>query len=131
MTLLFEKHRLIGSPDLAPTQLRETDDFDSAERADAVLTIGLINNMPDSALEATERQFTRLLAAGDKRIHFHCFSLPSIKRSQLAKARIDRQYSDIAELGRLKFDGLIVTGAEPNAATLPEEPFWQDLTEII
>jgi homoserine O-succinyltransferase/O-acetyltransferase len=26
---------------------------------------------------------------------------------------------------------LIVTGAEPNAATLPEEAFWQDLTEII
>ena len=27
--------------------------------------------------------------------------------------------------------GLIVTGAEPIAATLPEEPFWNDLTEVI
>ena len=31
----------------------------------------------------------------------------------------------------MKFDGLIVTGAEPNAATLAGEPFWRDLTDII
>ena len=30
-----------------------------------------------------------------------------------------------------KLDGLIVTGAEPIAATLPEEPFWKDLTDVI
>ena len=41
------------------------------------------------------------------------------------------RYTDIADLGRLKLDGLIVTGAEPIAATLPEEPFWKDLTDVI
>src|SRR4029077_12231626 len=41
-----------------------------------------------------------------------------------------KQYTDIAELGRLQLDGLIVTGAEPVAATLPEEPLWQALTEM-
>jgi homoserine O-succinyltransferase len=89
--------------------------------------------MPDAALQATERQFMRLLqaAAGNRRIHFHCFSLPSVRRSQTAKWRVDRQYSDIADIGRLQIDGLIVTGAEPIAATLPEEPFWGDLTAII
>ena len=97
------------------------------------LTIGLVNNMPDAALQATERQFMRLLrqAAGNVRVDLHCFSLPSVHRSQTAKWRVDRQYTDVADLGRLKFDGLIVTGAEPNAATLPEEPFWRDLTDII
>jgi homoserine O-succinyltransferase/O-acetyltransferase len=133
MPLLFDKHRLVASPGLAPAQLRETEEFTQSQNADAVLTIGLINNMPDSALQATERQFTDLLraAAGDNRIRFHCFSLPSISRSQLAKSRIDKQYADIADLGRLHIDGLIVTGAEPAAATLPEEPFWRDLTDII
>jgi homoserine O-succinyltransferase/O-acetyltransferase len=134
MTLLFDKHRPIASPALAPTLLREADEFDNRQKpADAVLTIGLINNMPDSALQATERQFMRLLeaAAGGHRIHLHCFSLPSVKRSQPAKRLIDAQYTDIADLGRLHIDGLIVTGAEPNAATLTEEPFWQDLTAII
>jgi homoserine O-succinyltransferase len=133
MTLLFDKHRLIVSPGLAPTQLREAEEFAQPQSADEVLTIGLVNNMPDAALQATERQFTRLLkaAAGHNRIHFHCFSLPSVHRSQTAKWRVDHQYTDIADLGRLQIDGLIVTGAEPNAATLPQEPFWQDLTGII
>ena len=133
MTLLFDKHRLIVSPGLAPTELHDAKPLDRQRNSDAVLTIGLINNMPDAALQATERQFMGLLraAAGNNRIHFHCFSLPSVSRSQLAKSRIDKQYTDIADLGRLQIDGLIVTGAEPNAATLPEEPFWKDLTDVI
>jgi homoserine O-succinyltransferase len=133
MTLLLEKRRLIVSPGLAPAQLRQEDKFGRPQHADVDLTIGLVNNMPDAALQATERQFMRLLrrAAGDIRIDFHCFSLPSVQRSQTAKWRVDQQYTDIADFGRLKIDGLIVTGAEPNAATLPEEPFWQDLVDIV
>jgi homoserine O-succinyltransferase len=133
MTVLLEKRRLIVSPGLAPTQLRREDQFGHPQHADVDLTIGLINNMPDAALQATERQFMRLLrqAAGNVRIDLHCFSLPSVTRSQTARWRVEKQYTDIADLDRLQIDGLIVTGAEPIAATLPEEPFWQDLTDMI
>ena len=133
MTVLLEKRRLIVSPGLAPTQLRREDKFGRPQHADVDLTIGLVNNMPDAALQSTERQFMRLLrqAAGDIRIDFHCFSLPSVVRSQTSQWRVEKQYTDIAQLGRLQLDGLIVTGAEPVAATLPEEPFWQELTDMI
>jgi homoserine O-succinyltransferase/O-acetyltransferase len=133
MTVLLEKRRLIVSPGLVPAQLRREDKFGHPQNVDADLTIGLINNMPDAALQATERQFMRLLrqAAGDIRIDFHCFSLPSVRRSQSAKGRVEGQYTDIAEVDRLNIDGLIVTGAEPNAARLPGETFWRDLTDII
>ena len=133
MTLLFDQRRLIVSPGLAPAQLRDGDRFGRPQNPDAMLTIGLVNNMPDAALQPTERQFMRLLraAAGSNRIDLHCFSLPSVRRSQTAKWRVDQHYTDIADLGRLQLDGLIVTGAEPIAATLPEEPFWRDLTDII
>jgi homoserine O-succinyltransferase len=133
MTLLLEKRRLIVSPGLAPAQLRREDKFGRPRHADVDLTIGLVNNMPDAALQATERQFMRLLrqAAGDIRIDFHCFSLPSVRRSQTARWRVEKQYTDIADLDRLQIDGLIVTGAEPGTATLPEEPFWQELTGMI
>ena len=134
MTLLLDRRRLIVSPALAPAQMRESDQFDGGQESiDGLITIGLINNMPDPALQATERQFMRLLtaAAGNHRIRFHCFSLPSVNRSQPAKWRVDQKYTDLADLGRLHIDGLIVTGAEPNAAALPQEPFWQDLAEII
>src|SRR5258708_29356575 len=122
MTLLFDK--LIVSPGLAPTELREPEEFGGERNVGAVLTIGLVNNMPDAALQATERQFMRLLeqAAGNNHIRFHCFSLPSVQRSQTAKWRVDQQYTDIADLPRLHIDGLIVTGADPNPPTLPNEP---------
>src|SRR3569832_2899950 len=84
MTVLLEKRRLIVSPGLVPAQQRRDDKFGRPKDVDADLTIGRINNMPDSALKATERQFMRLLrqAAGDVRIDFHCFSLASVSRSE-------------------------------------------------
>jgi homoserine O-succinyltransferase len=134
MAVLFDKHRSIASPALAPAQPREADALTNDLPAEAsIITIGLINSMPDSALQSTERQFTGLLqaAAGDHRIHLHCFSLPSVKRSQQAKQLMHGRYRDIADLGRIHFDGLIVTGAEPNADMLLEEPFWKELTDVI
>jgi homoserine O-succinyltransferase len=126
MTLLFDKDRPIESPALAPAQ-------EAFERAEGELTIGLVNNMPDSALKATERQFMRLVqaASGGTRVNFHCFSLSSVTRSKQAREHINHDYADIADLDRLRIDGLIVTGAEPVAANLPDEPFWNELTEIV
>jgi homoserine O-succinyltransferase len=127
MTLLYDKDRSIKSPALAPAQ-------GAFERAGAAeLTIGLVNNMPDSALKTTERQFMRLVqaAAGNIRVNFHCFSLPAVARSKQASEHIAHDYADIADLDRLGIDGLIVTGAEPIAVNLPDEPFWNQLTGII
>lgn len=115
------------SPPLVPAQ-------DSSRRHDgAEITIGLINNMPDRALKATERQFMRLLqaGAGTNRIHFRRFSLPSVTRSPEARWYVDGEYSDIGELMRQRLDGLIVTGAEPVTPRLQDEAFWRDLTEVI
>ena len=133
MTVLLEKRRLIVSPGLVPAQQRREDKFGHPQNVDVDLRIGLINNMPDAALQATERQFMRLLrlAARDIRIDFHCFSLPSVRRSQLAKGRVQTQYTDITDIDRLPIDGLIVTGAEPHAANLDDEAYWRDLTGII
>src|SRR6201996_3321050 len=91
MTVLLEKRRLIVSPGLVPAQQRREDKFGHPKDVDVDLTIGLVNNMPDAALKATERQFMRLLrqAAGDVRIDFHCFSLASVSRSQSTKGRIE------------------------------------------
>ncbi|WP_024509232.1 homoserine O-succinyltransferase [Bradyrhizobium sp. ARR65] len=127
MVLLFDNNTSIASPALAPGQDELVGD------TPAELTIGLINNMPDSALKATERQFMRLLsgAARNVRIRFHCFSLPSISRSPAAQSHVAKEYSDIAELDRLNIDGLIVTGAEPIAPALANEPYWRDLAGII
>lgn len=128
MSVLIARDQGIASPALVPAESDLARDHGGAE-----LTIGLINNMPDTALKATERQFIRLLqaAAGPRRIRFHCFSLPSVKRSPEAKWHVESEYSDLSDLRRQAFDGLIVTGAEPVAAKLDQEPYWRDLTELI
>jgi homoserine O-succinyltransferase len=124
MAALLETQR---SPPLAPTG----GEFERA--GEAGLTIALVNNMPESAPKATERQFMRLLqsAAGKTRVRFHCFALPSVIGSRTAKDCIDSEFSDIAELDRLEIDGLIVTGAEPIAPKLPEERYWREFTDIV
>jgi len=128
MTILIDRDQGITSPALVPAEGDLARDQPGAD-----LIIGLINNMPDTALKATERQFMKLLqaAAGPRRIRFHCFSLPSVKRSPEAKWHVESEYSDLADLKRQKFDGLIVTGAEPVAPELDQEPYWRDLTDLI
>ena len=126
MTILIDRDQGISSPALVPAE-------GDLARDRGELTIGLINNMPDTALKATERQFMKLLqaAAGPRRIRFHCFSLPSVKRSPEAKWHVESEYSDLADLKTQRFDGLIVTGAEPVAPELDQEPYWRDLTDLI
>ncbi len=129
MALTLDKPiaRPISSPALAPAS------SEPERSGQGELTIALVNNMPDSALKATERQFMRLVqsAAGKRRIRFHCFALPTVARSKQAKDHIDKEYVELAELHRLHIDGLIVTGAEPIAPTLPEEPYWREFTDLI
>ena len=57
MSLVFDKHRLISNLALPPTEIRQAAAVANRHNADTVLTIGLVNNMPDAALQATERQF--------------------------------------------------------------------------
>ena len=97
------------------------------------LHIGLVNNMPDAALAATERQFRRLLAAaaGGLPVRVTLFALPDIPRSDEGKRRINRLYSSIDRLWEDRLDGLIVTGTEPRSPNLEEEPYWASLTRLV
>jgi homoserine O-succinyltransferase len=97
------------------------------------LDIGLVNNMPDSALEATERQYSGLLsaAAPDRPVHLHLFSLPEIGRGERATAHMATLYRPVHALYHTHLDALIVTGTEPLASDLREEPYWQSLCRLV
>src|SRR5262249_34994245 len=41
------------------------------------------------------------------------------------------RYRDIAELWDARLDGLIVTGTEPRAANLADEPYWESLSTLV
>lgn len=115
---------------LAGSTFRSDDEFD--ECSAQCVHIGLINNMPDGALQATERQFLTLLesAAENVLVRLSLYAVPEVPRGEWGRAHVARFYSDIDELWDSQLDGLIVTGTEPRASNLIEEPYWRTLTSI-
>jgi homoserine O-succinyltransferase/O-acetyltransferase len=102
-------------------------------RAAEWIEIGLVNNMPDAALAATEQQFIDLLAsaAGEGWVHLRFFSLPGIPRGESALRRIGRSYRDTTAIRKVGIDALIVTGTEPKAERLADEPYWGAFTQLV
>ncbi|VAX01166.1 Homoserine O-succinyltransferase [hydrothermal vent metagenome] len=97
------------------------------------LHIGLLNMMPDAALEATERQFFRLIGESNQiaQFYIHPFSIPSLKRNKAGQAHVDDYYENFKEIKEMGLDALIITGANVTQPELSEEPFWQPLIEVI
>ncbi len=97
------------------------------------LHIGLVNNMPDGALKATEHQFRSLLdaASGGINVRLSLFALQEVSRSDAGRRHIGSHYEALDSLWNTTLDGLIVTGAEPRAADLAGEPYWASLTKVL
>jgi homoserine O-succinyltransferase len=97
------------------------------------IKIGLVNNMSDEALRATERQFISLLdSASDKMpVHLSFYTLPGVPRNCLTANHISSRYSNIEDLWDGHLDGLIMTGREPMAANVADEPYWDSFTRVL
>ena len=89
--------------------------------------------MPDSALEATERQFTRLLdsASDGITVRLKLYSLSRVPRKGASADRVRELYFSAEELFGTHLDGLIVTGREPLMPNLSDEPYWDAFTSIL
>jgi homoserine O-succinyltransferase len=101
-----------------------------ARKRSRALRIGLVNNMPDTALARTELQFGALLdAASDGRdIALMGFSLGSVPRSEQGREYLSAGgYCDLRAIAHADLDAVIVTGTEPKAGDLRAEPYWSDL----
>jgi homoserine O-succinyltransferase len=105
----------------------------SRRRHGGPIVVGLVNNMPDPALKNAERQFRELLAdaAGRRAVRVRVFSLPGLSRSEAARQHVREHHEDIEDLWTADLDGLIVTGTEPRAPDLADEPYWPELTRLI
>ena len=116
---------------LLPDTVRSaaTKDF----RASNCITIGLVNNMPDGAIESTERQFVDLVRAASSKVivRLLLFSIPEIPRAETTRQEMAERYRDIVELWDAHLDGMIVTGTEPRMKNLKDEPYWTTLTQVV
>jgi homoserine O-succinyltransferase/O-acetyltransferase len=95
------------------------------------VTIGLVNNMPDEAVEATERQFASLLdsASQGTQVRLSFYMLPGVPRKGPGDFR--NTYSSIEDLWNGHLDGLIVTGREPLSPNLMDEPYWDSFSRLV
>ena len=59
------------------------------------------------------------------------FSFPELIRGEVGRAYVADNYEPIDQLWAGEFDGLIVTGAEPRTAAIPDELYWRSLTRLV
>lgn len=121
----FDRLRLEGETVLNPERAQHQDIRE--------IHIGLLNMMPDAALEATERQFFRVIGESNQiaQFYMHPFTLPELPRGDKAKAHIDNYYDSFESLKEEGLDALIITGANVTQPDLTKEPFWKPLIEVI
>jgi homoserine O-succinyltransferase len=97
------------------------------------IVVALVNNMPDAALEATESQFSQLLeaASGELSVRLRLCYLPEVARAPAARRRLEGTYWHIDEIHAEPPDALIVTGLEPIAPRLADEPYWERIGQLL
>jgi hypothetical protein len=96
------------------------------------LRIGLLNNMPDAAFAATERQFRRILSApGAPLADLQFFTLSGMKRACGFRAEVAAAYASHERLPEAGLDALIVTGCEPREGPLGREPWFRAFGEVV
>jgi homoserine O-succinyltransferase len=97
------------------------------------LHVGLLNMMPDAALQATERQFMRLLGSCNRIVQFyvHPFTISGVERQGAARTHVEAYYEDFARLREEGLDALIITGANVTEPDITREPFWEPLVEVM
>lgn len=95
------------------------------------MVIGLVNNASDQGLQSTERQFCDLLRAAipGADLQIRRYTCPGIPRNG-GPHDPARRYADIRDLPSDGLDALIVTGMEPQAGALMDEPVWSSLVQV-
>ena len=96
-------------------------------------TCAFVNNMPDGAFDATERQFLDLLeaASGSEVIELRRYAVAGVPRGERTAARIAEQYLSVSAIEFNAPDLLIVTGSNPLEPRIEDEPYWNELVDLL
>ena len=96
-------------------------------------TCALVNNMPDAAFGATERQFMGLLDAGSgcETVLLTRHTMVGVPRGERIRARIADEYRPLDDIMSDPPDLLVVTGSNPIESRIEDEPYWSDLHGLL
>ncbi|MGH9047236.1 MAG: homoserine O-acetyltransferase/O-succinyltransferase family protein [Acidimicrobiales bacterium] len=96
------------------------------------LEVALVNLMPDTAFQESERQFTDLVltGSGELPVHLERYTISARPRPAELQAVVEKRYHDLEELCEGVPDAVVVTGTEPKAGRLLDEDIWEDLSRL-
>lgn len=96
-------------------------------------TCSLVNNMPDSAFVATERQYLQLLedASSHNVVEVRRHTMEGVPRGAAAAALIEAEYLPLTSIREDPPDLLIITGSNPIEPRIEDEPYWSEMEGLL
>jgi homoserine O-succinyltransferase/O-acetyltransferase len=97
------------------------------------LVVGLVNNMSKAACRTTEMQFQHLLDLASRRqgVRVKLLALPACAPSDQDGTLTCMPEPNLAALRESRLDGMIVTGSEPKADAITDEPMWPAMARLV
>ena len=93
------------------------------------IEIAILNLMPTK--ETTETQLIRLLSNSPLQINVTLIKTDSYEPTHVSIGHMIRFYKSLDEIKKMKFDGMIVTGAPVETIPFEEVKYWNELEQIL
>jgi homoserine O-succinyltransferase/O-acetyltransferase len=109
------------------------DPGDALDGSGGPVRCAFVNNMPDAAFGATERQFAGLLHAGpgSDMVVLTRHTVAGVPRGERIRARIAAAYRPLEDIASNPPHLLVVTGSNPVEPHIQDEPYWSDLCGLL
>lgn len=93
------------------------------------IEIAILNLMPTK--EETETQLLRLLGNSPLQVNVTFINTASYQSTHVSGDHMKRFYKSLSAVKKMKFDGMIVTGAPVETIPFEDVKYWNELTDIM
>jgi len=93
------------------------------------LNILILNLMPEK--EKAETQLLRLLGNSPLQVNVNFLKTDSYESTHTSKQHLEQFYTTFPEIKKLKYDGMIITGAPVELLEFEQVKYWSELKEIM
>ena len=93
------------------------------------IEIAILNLMPTK--EETETQLLRLLGNSPLQVNVSLINTATYKSTHVSSDHMKKFYCSLEDIKKMKFDGMIVTGAPVETMPFEKVKYWNELKEII
>ena len=105
----------------------------NVQRRGPRLRVGLVNNMPDPVLAATERQFRDIIQAAvpGRDLDLQLFQIAGIRRHPEVLEQMAARYQPADAIAQADLSALVVTGAKAGDGPLKSSPYWPGFARLV